>query len=215
MIPQRRTRWVGRCWGSCLQLIQVADEKCGASNIPGAPKIAANQVCTPGGGGQLRCCHTIHTFPAPARPQCILGCCQSGCSSGLIALRRPNGSAALICVSGWKRDLSLPKQRGSEDRPEGPIRHHYCLFRLFRSLFVFLTLSQCWRSSSQAESSLINVSDHSALCVFQPFFAATFAASAINHGRVWLANRSVAPVYDAPPPQPAEPLNQFQVQFKA
>lgn len=67
----------------------------------------------------------------------------------------PNSSAALICVSGWKRDLSLPKQRGSKDPRRGPIRHHYCLFRLFRRGFFVLTLSQCWRCPSQGESSLI------------------------------------------------------------
>lgn len=141
-----------------------------------------------------------------------IACCQSGCSSGLIVLRRPNSSAALICVSGWKRDLSLPKQRGSKDHPEGPHSSPLLPFpTVSELLFFFLTLSLCWRSSSQGESSLINVSDHSTFCVFQPF------SQQLSPPRPSITGAFGSQIFLLLlffSPQPAEP-NQFQVKFKA
>lgn len=134
----------------------------------------------------------------------------------------PNSGAALICVSGWKRDLSLPKQRGSKDPRRGPIRHHYCLFRLFRRVFFFvfdfepmLALPQPGRVVSHYAA---NGSDHSALCVFQPLFRSNFRLLG-HQSRARLARKSFSSsclrCFSSPTPQPAEPLNQFQVQFKA
>lgn len=162
------------------------------------------------------------SFLTPARLQCIMGriaCSFANCA--LTPFTGSNGSAAVICVSGWKRDLSLPKQRDSKDHPEGP---HLSPLLHFRSVSEFLLSANV--GASPARTTLVSLSrkrfpSPGVPCFFSSLSQGkTFTYSASDHGlSSCLAHKCllhrVCGVCCCFFFQPAEPLNQSQVQFKA